>query len=671
MSCNGNGVQALADVSRCTPENFEYIAWSSREAKQFERMMHETGAEMRSLKKAFPNKKPGNIVRHFYQWKCNKLKEHFEEERKRASEAVDGKQPSQDLDHSTIRAVSPSVSLWGPEDGTSTPTSSQQGKVCKMCATPTSTVWYKGPYVWTNRRLCVNCGMYWRKYAAEIPSEISTRKREAAGDDGALGVAPPLKALRSSRSDSVKNASAASTPPPSQPKFEPGKCVMCKKLEPKRRLVQCRQCSLSVHQGCYGLVNADMAADVWFCDACSNEKSLDAALIPHCILCPPPPPLPALPPVQAPTHPPAPRQIGRPRKSANLATREGVIAAALNARSAPLDCLDAFKPTECNNWTHLLCALFITEIVFTEPEHIKLVEGAGSLQPWRYESACDLCHKHIGACVICADPTCKRTFHVSCASQQSNFTLGLDLTPVKVSRRDTVTTATFKGETGHFAAVVYCNIHKDAARSRKLIDLSDMDPDSGSLVSSAERDHKNEFTDTTKEKVGPEGADGPLTAMQIFVATHKSVRNHLTNSASASHTDQNTYPLLRRAKRFDAVLGGLMSSSAWSSSSLGSRRSVSGIPNQTRSAEAEDDKSTLLGLHHEASSIPSLSPPHCVRCGTEYSPFWWDVPSNAVEAEHQDTTPHWLSVYHRQQRMHEKTLLCVQCRHAILPVMSP
>lgn len=767
MECNGDGVRALAEMSKSTSEELEVVSWSSKEAKALEKTVLEVGAEMRTLKRAVPTKKPGEIVRHFYQWKCTKLKEQFEEQRRLESSAEKGAPPVPD--HST-RAVSPSMSLWDDGDGTQAssaqPNASngpsfatsaqQQARVCKMCAATSSSVWYKGPYSWVNRRLCVDCGLYWRKYAAETPTEIVTRKREHAADDAALGVAPPVKALKTSRTDSVKGSPAVATPPPTSARIlvareRPSKCSICKAGHPLELLKECEQCSLSVHQGCYGLVNEEVNnhRDPWYCDACSNERSLDAALVPRCILCPPPPRMPAPPPPEA-IAPPPPRKVGRPPKNPPPSVPRDPVAAAAaaaykSAVSAPLSQLDAFKPTECNNWVHLVCATYIPEILFTDPLRMKPIEGAGNLPRWRYEALCDLCKKHEGACVSCAEPACKRTFHVSCASQQPKFSMGLDMTPVKVSRRDTVTTANFQGETGHLTAVVYCDAHKDVADSRELIGMYETDDEHEPLQRPKEELHESDQGDLTNED-GLQGAGPPLTAAQIYAVSHKNVRSYPISSTSATaaslHPDANTYPLLRRAKRFDGVFGGWPGSTAGrrsttafahSSVRTSARPSLEGMhsaptdgdtsnevktsPAGTRNGNVVKMSVALNGRHHDHDSAsPSTSDVEnrqrstaCVRCGTAFSPYWWDVPRDVDEQDedepihgqdgHADAhgssqTPKWLLAYRARASSrhvngttsppdpqssnsarglaHKKhtDALCVRCRHAVRPPLA-
>lgn len=627
----GDAGRALHELTNSTNEELMVDTWSLKESKQFNQIVTDYNADLRFLKKEIPTKTVTQIVRHFAYWKCKRIANQREEEKRLALE-----KPGFDITASNgnktelvTRAVSPSMSIM--EDDDRDYPLQLLNKMCRMCATSNSTVWYKGAVVWSNRRLCVNCGLYWRKYGAEMPSShpdmISTRKRDAAAmEEASLGVAPPVKAAKLSRTESHKGSSPAQS---TIALFEPTKCVLCKKMEPKKKLQQCRQCSLSVHQGCYGLNDQELADDSWFCEACSNERTLDATLTPQCVLCPVAKVQTlvkeaSVPPLAQATIPE--RIMGRARKSASIPP----------SNVSPLGALDAVKPTECNNWTHFNCALFIPEIAFTEPERMRIVEGAGNLPFWRYEAHCDICNQRGGACVGCADSSCKRTFHISCASQQSSFTLGIDLSPVKSTRRDTVVTTTFRGETGHMTAVIYCNNHKEVAKSRNLLDLSDLD----SVTN--------------------------LTATQVFASTHKTVKTSLPGS----QYDASTYPLLRRAKRFDAVLSVSLSILSRSNSKKPLQHTIrlsTNLPGEDdiatttssirqEKSPVEDDK-TLLSAAIEQSSK------YCCRCKTCFSPFWWLLPFNAEEIV-KDSSNEWLQ---EAQEKQSDSLLCVRCRHLILP----
>lgn len=666
---NYEPIAALQEVSRSTPEDFRIVHWTSRERKAFDASVKDWGSEMKHLKKLIPTKKVAEIVRYFVQWKNEKLKEQHAAERAMAEKVrAKGKAPpiserdSTPRSQTTTRAVSPALSIFEEKTVKDTPTAS-----CKMCGTASSPFWYKGPWSWTNRFLCDSCGVYWRRYAAESThpdlNVINSRKHAAPADEnGSLGVAPPIKVAKfsSKTGDSIKSGLAsvttatestvAATPPPvtltavvaaaavSRP--DPIRCVLCRKLEPKRRLQQCRQCSLSVHQGCFGLTDEEVNAAIWLCDSCTNEKTLDAALIPRCILCPP---LPSQQVARRGIHSTATDvhsslststvggtrgRSGKSGASAGIANLGAVANGSSSAESQdhPLTALEAVKPTECNNWAHLICAAWMPDVVFTDPKRMKLVEGAGNLAWWRYNATCEVCNLPGGACIQCSEGSCKRTFHVSCAHANSSYSLAFEINPVKTSRRDQVATAAFKAEQGHWSALAFCKTHKELAKEKQTYDFYEVDPKTG------------------------------LTALQTYVRSHKKVGGVATahgsgatgtfggiGAASAHGTGcDSTYALLRRAKRFDAVFGEFegQASKYVRHHSVGSPASRTTAPGAAVNGVAEplsgEGTSQSRRRQSAAAERPSRphsaqkhreKPRHCVRCKTAWSPFWWTVPS--------------------------------------------
>lgn len=385
------------------------------------------------------------------------------------------------------------------------------------------------------------------------------------------------------------------------------------------------------------------------------------------------------------------------------------------------------------------------DIVLTEPERMKTVEGAGNLPMWRYQAMCDVCHDHTGgACVTCNETSCKRAFHVSCAWQAANFVLGFDIQPVKSSRRDTVPTTSFRGENGHMSAVVYCNLHRDVGKNKGLHDWADIDPATG------------------------------MTAAQVFAVTHKSVANdrsvstglvaassslgsgaagnassqaqssggpggagaflanaQTSSSSSILPSSEGTYGLLRRAKRLDLALsqlqpnqqGGVLRSSSSNKrlSSAYFHASLSATPapsapghsyshpmtlmsNLTNSNANTSSSINLMGNSSSAiagangsAGVGGPPPKSCVRCQSQFSPFWFDVPMDAREINgvregngHDDNNQQlhnveesqnldWLKAVKDASTMTSGGLsnagagtpvLCLRCRHAVLPTLQ-
>lgn len=455
--------------------------------------------------------------------------------------------------------------------------------------------------------------------------------------------------------------------------------------------------------GCYGLTDEELALEVWQCEACSNEKTLDASLNPCCILCPPPKPIPlaiASSNVSLQLEKSSAR-VGR--KSTN--NNPLLSSAATGPAGAPLSVMEAVKPTECNNWTHVVCALFMPDIVLTEPERMKTVEGAGNLPLWRYQAMCDLCHEQSGgACVTCNEPSCKRAFHVSCAWQAANFVLGFDIQPVKSSRRDTVPTASFRGESGHMSAVVYCNLHRDVGKNKGLHDWADIDSTTGlTAAQTYATTHKSVSNDravSTGLSASISGAAGVTSSLSASAGAQSSLTTPSTNAQTSSSTSlsEQTYGLLRRAKRLDLALNQLQQSqqgvhlqSYMRSSSSNKRLSTSFINASLSATPApptvaisgqqmtllhnlnDANANTASSIHLIGANAGAAGPKCCARCQSRFSPFWFDVPADARELDEEQEQEHgeerdWLKAV--KEEAAASTVLCLRCRHAVVPPLQ-
>ncbi|KAK7025370.1 PHD finger protein 14 [Halocaridina rubra] len=141
-------------------------------------------------------------------------------------------------------------------------------------------------------------------------------------------------------------------------------------------IVTCDGCSVSVHEGCYGISDSisvsstvsSSSTEPWFCDACKANVSQ-----PPCELCP------------------------------NLG-------------------YTIFKETEMGRWVHLVCALYIPGVAFSEVD--KLSFPTLFEMPYNKWGAktCSLCederYAKTGVCIGCDAGMCREYFHVTCAQRE-------------------------------------------------------------------------------------------------------------------------------------------------------------------------------------------------------------------------------------------------------------
>ncbi|XP_050664284.1 PHD finger protein 14 isoform X2 [Leptidea sinapis] len=140
-------------------------------------------------------------------------------------------------------------------------------------------------------------------------------------------------------------------------------------------IVECDGCGVTVHEGCYGVSDvtsesstvSSASTEPWFCEACKAGVT-----DPSCELCP---------------------------------NKGGI-----------------FKETEVGAWVHLVCALYVPGVAFSEVERLSgvtLFEMAYSRWGARSCAVCiDSTLARTGVCVGCDAGLCKTFFHVTCGQRE-------------------------------------------------------------------------------------------------------------------------------------------------------------------------------------------------------------------------------------------------------------
>uniref|UniRef100_A0A915PMZ6 Uncharacterized protein n=1 Tax=Setaria digitata TaxID=48799 RepID=A0A915PMZ6_9BILA len=140
-------------------------------------------------------------------------------------------------------------------------------------------------------------------------------------------------------------------------------CDVCRQpdCEEDDKIIFCDGCNVSVHQSCYGLDS--VPSDEWLCQKCII---LGCNALPSCVLCP---------------------LTGGAMKC----TKEG------------------------DTWTHIACALWISEVRFTDVVHREPIANICDIPYRRWMLRCSICGTKQGACIQCSVETCTTAFHVCCA----------------------------------------------------------------------------------------------------------------------------------------------------------------------------------------------------------------------------------------------------------------
>ncbi|XP_072365216.1 PHD finger protein 14 isoform X1 [Scyliorhinus torazame] len=154
-------------------------------------------------------------------------------------------------------------------------------------------------------------------------------------------------------------------------------CCVClgDNSEDADEIVQCDNCGVTVHEGCYGVDGesdsimssaSENSTEPWFCDACKCGAS------PSCELCP------------------------------NV---DGI-----------------FKETDAGRWVHVVCALYVPGVAFGDIDKLRPV----TLTEMNYSKygakECSLCEDmrfaRTGVCISCDAGMCRAYFHVTCAQRE-------------------------------------------------------------------------------------------------------------------------------------------------------------------------------------------------------------------------------------------------------------
>ncbi|KAL8774738.1 MAG: hypothetical protein Q9209_000677 [Squamulea sp. 1 TL-2023] len=377
---------------------------------------------------------------------------------------------------------------------------------------------------------------------------------------------------------------------PEQPVVKVLPCAVCYEMEPMgdQRLT-CKHCRMTVHRNCYGVAES-RPVNKWSCDTCSNDTAPQISTSYECVLCPV-------------THNEQellePPKVSHKKKSDREREKERLEREMVLERTEqyyrrqdesgrPRNPREPFKRTSGNRWVHVTCAVWHPEIKFSNAASLEASEGFQSIPTARYEQVCKLCKSNTGACINCHQ--CAATFHVACAIQYG-YRLGFDITPVKGSRKDVVSTLTIGSETGNVTPVAYCREH---------------------MVKS--------IVHAISEAI----ENSSLNALQLFVRTYKQADLSLTGT-------------VRKAAMMNSATRGIVQATSTShrgsvsNSALAPRSSrVSPAAVTVKSEEFDEDGDRIIHLNDNVVNEPTRKV--CSSCEHEASPKWHKVEMKVCSA---------------------------------------
>ena len=384
---------------------------------------------------------------------------------------------------------------------------------------------------------------------------------------------------------------------PEQPRFKTLPCAVCDKTSPLDELFCCRHCRLSVHRNCYGISERRAAnKQKWLCDMCLNDSTNLYSTKYECVLCPV---------VYNELELTEPLKTSHKKKSDREREKERIekelvleFTANYERRQEelgrPTGPHEPLKPTANGNWMHVVCSVFTPWIEFRDAAHLDKAEGTLSVPRAKFDDVCGLCKMQMGVTVTCHK--CPATFHVTCAQKTAGYQLGFDVTPVKGSRRDVISSVAFGKENGNVEAVIYC----DACAKNASPNLHPMDEEM------------------------PKQAGHALNALQVYARNFKQADTSLTGTSRKAAIISSARSSLQSVVTLNPRLTNGASNPTASSVPASATRRASPAAFTVRSEELNDDGDRVV--HLESSHVAEASPKQCGRCRITTSPRWYKDP---------------------------------------------
>lgn len=439
---------AISSLSSLTKERLNVPEFNVFELQQFENAISRYGSELSLVANEVPTKTLPEIIRFYYMWKKTesgkKIWGNYSGRRKKEEKLFSSNHNRSVLDSSLYLTEDIADSSDDSAYNSEKAILRQKSFICKFCSITKSRLWKRAPggSVISDKNvvtaLCQRCGELWRKYSVrwEPPEEIAkklsepgARWRKKRFEEELLKEQLTLKEkdkteencdkIGSGKKRRLKTDMKCSKKDIDDSLISKGNsvvfCRVCELVEPKSMLYTCKTCELIVHKTCYGISYLDVNS--WNCDMCINDKAPTVSTNYQCILCS--------------VH-------SHPLLDSNSFSRE------------------ALKQTSGNNWAHVICAVWIPELKFTDPSTLQPIEGIGAISLSRWQQICSICKKMQGVCALCH--VCHIPVHVTCAIH-AGYIIGFDIALVKGSRKDNATTIKFSGEFGIMTAAIWCPNH--------------------------------------------------------------------------------------------------------------------------------------------------------------------------------------------------------------------
>uniref|UniRef100_A0A8C5HZ32 Bromodomain containing 1 n=1 Tax=Gouania willdenowi TaxID=441366 RepID=A0A8C5HZ32_GOUWI len=226
----------------------------------------------------------------------------------------------------------------------------------------------------------------------------------------------------------------------------------------------------------------------------------------------------------------------------------------LQCPTQPADCIlcpnkgGAVKKTDDDRWGHVVCALWVPEVGFSNTTFIEPINGVGHIPPARWKLTCYLCkEKAVGACIQCHKANCYTAFHVSCAQKAGLF---MKMEPIKEITETGEPTISVK-------KTAYCGAHTPNGCVRKprniydeeeLCKKTDKSKGKQKKKSKSKKPEPEQESESAPTVTGPSFPAHRLQSIlnQVSVQKKKAFVELVLNYWTLKRQSRNGLPLIRR-----------------------------------------------------------------------------------------------------------------------------
>ena len=116
--------------------------------------------------------------------------------------------------------------------------------------------------------------------SSTVGPEPPRKKLKGAPERDSIDPGPDMAVAPAPRKKLVAEKPAGPPPTPEPPKAKILPCAICGQMDPLGdQHLSCKECRMTVHRNCYGVVGESRSPSKWICDMCSNDKNPQVSIV--------------------------------------------------------------------------------------------------------------------------------------------------------------------------------------------------------------------------------------------------------------------------------------------------------------------------------------------------------------------------------------------------------